>query len=364
MNLATDLAALAAETAAALPLIVTGQAPPIEFFTPSQLRAYRPPPGSVLVGQNHIVRGATFVIGGAPGVGKSRAGTALAVAGATGEPWFGLSVPRQFRTLIVQNENGRLRLSDEFFALPCETLDAWVRVSAPPPFGLALRHADFRQMLAAEIASFKPDVVLIDPWNAVATDDKARDYLDTFELLRGLIPAKDDSPALGIIAHTRKPKHDERASGRGLLNLLAGSYVLASVPRSVFVLQPATDAPDDSRVVFTCCKNNDGDMGTPSAWTRRNGLFAPVPEFDWDEFRTPSVDRTTITAADVAEALAHGERPVAKQDAVQALMHTTGCEKSAAYNALKLDGRFKGQLRNEGKSGALRWTADNRKSLL
>jgi hypothetical protein len=355
MNPPFDLTTLAAETAAALPSVATAQ-PPIEFFNPSQLRAYRPPPGAVLVGQNHVVRGATFVIGGAPGVGKSRAGTALAVAGATGEPWFGLGVPSPFRTLIVQNENGRLRLSDEFFALPCEKLDAWVRISSPPPYGLALRHVDFRQMLAAEIASFKPDVVLIDPWNAVAPDDKARDYLDTFELLRGLIPANDDSPALGIIAHTRKPKHDERASGRGLLNLLAGSYVLASVPRSVFVLQPATDAPDDNRVVFTCCKNNDGDMGTPSAWIRRNGLFAHVPEFDWDDFHTPSAGRAMITATDVAEALAHGLRAVAKSDAVQFLMDTTGCEKSAAYNALKLTGRFKAQLRPEGKAGALRWT--------
>ena len=52
--------------------------PLIEFKTPSQLKNYVPPPGTVLVGDCHIVCGSAFVIGGAPGVGKSRASVALA----------------------------------------------------------------------------------------------------------------------------------------------------------------------------------------------------------------------------------------------------------------------------------------------
>ena len=74
-----------------------------------------------------------------------------------------------------------------------------------------------------------------------------------------------DAPALGIVAHTRKPKTDERASGRALLNLLAGSYVLGSVPRTVFVMQAASDDTTDNRIVWTCCKNNDGELGRRSA---------------------------------------------------------------------------------------------------
>jgi hypothetical protein len=76
--------------------------PLIEFRTPSQLKAFVPPAGSVLVGNCHIVRGATFVIGGAPGVGKSRAGVGLAEAGATGAKWFGLTVHRKFKTMIIR----------------------------------------------------------------------------------------------------------------------------------------------------------------------------------------------------------------------------------------------------------------------
>jgi hypothetical protein len=48
------------------------------------------------------------------------------------------------------------------------------------------------------------------------------------------------------------------------------SYVLGSIPRTVFVLQSASDDPEEDRVVWTCCKNNDGELGQRSAWQRRN----------------------------------------------------------------------------------------------
>ena len=61
-------------------------------------------------------------------LGKSRASVALAVAGALGLPWFGLPVHHKFKTLIVQNENGRYRLKQEFSELDCAALDEFVKV--------------------------------------------------------------------------------------------------------------------------------------------------------------------------------------------------------------------------------------------
>jgi hypothetical protein len=58
--------------------------PMLEFFTPSELSAFTPPVGFNLVGDYHIQKAAPFVIGGAPGVGKSRGAVTLAVVGATG----------------------------------------------------------------------------------------------------------------------------------------------------------------------------------------------------------------------------------------------------------------------------------------
>ncbi len=316
----------------------------IEFHSPLELRDYKPPQNMVLAGDSHITRGGVFVIGGCPGVGKSRATIALAVAGATGQDWFGLKVPRQFKTLIVQNENGRLRLAKEFLDLNCEDLSQRVLVSAPPPYGFAFDHLGFCSQLSKAIQCFAPDVVMIDPWNAAARDEKARDYLETFDRIRSVIPAGDNGPALGIVAHTRKPQGDEKHSGRSLMNLISGSYVPTSVPRSVFILQHASQEPEENRVIWTCCKNNDGELGSPSVWERRNGLFAPVEAFDWQEFDSQNEKRRIVTENDLIALFDSGGAKTGKKQAVEKLMEQSGCAQSAAYNALSLTGRFGSHL--------------------
>jgi hypothetical protein len=108
--------------------------------------------------------------------------------------------------------------------------------------------------------------------------------LDTLRILQEVFLTGSEACALLINAHTRKPQVGERANGRALLNTVAGSYALASVPRCVFVLQHASDDVAEERVVLTCCKNNDGLLGKQTAWWRRNGFFVPVEDFDWDEW--------------------------------------------------------------------------------
>src|SRR6188474_2744901 len=120
--------AIPADFAALERALAKSEPPPIVFLSPTEAQNYQPPDGAKLVGDCHIVKGATCVIGGAPGVGKSRASVALAVAGATGQNWFGLKVHRKFKTLIVQNENGRYRLKQEFSSLDCAQLDSFVRI--------------------------------------------------------------------------------------------------------------------------------------------------------------------------------------------------------------------------------------------
>ncbi len=323
----------------------------VEFEKPSVLASYTPPEGSCLVGDYHIQRGAPFVIGGAPGVGKSRAAVALAVAGATGKSWFGLPVHWKFRTMILQTENGRVRLKNEFSEINCPELDDYVRICAPPPFGFAFDRFEFRDQLTRAIEEFKPDVFLLDPFNRLAQDDKAKDYRQAFDDLLTVLPNGDNAPALGIVTHTRKPKPEERASGRNALNMLAGSYLLGSVPRAVFILQSASDETTESRVIWICCKNNDGELGSPTAWERKNGIFTPAENFDWSEYDAPSEQRLTITEGDLAAVFDGGKRQLAKSQAVQYLMDNTGCKQSAAYAALK---RFSDRL-NQGENKLLNW---------
>lgn len=311
--------------------------PRIEFKTPSELASFKPPEGWNLVGDYHLQRGAPCVIGGAPGTGKSRVATALAIAGATGADWMGLTVHTRFKTMIIQCENGPVRLAEELRDIVATEMDDFVRITPPPPMGFAFDDPAFCDDLRDQIKKWQPDVVVIDPWNRVASDDKAKDYKEAFERLLSILPNGNQAPALVIVSHTRKPKADERTSGRGLLNTLAGSYLLGSIPRCAFVLQPATDDPEDARVVWTCCKNNDGPLGARTAWERLNGLFAPVEDFDWDTFdhRGEKTERRRIITPELIKTVLKAEGGLTKAELAKQLVDGHGFGKTAAYNAIK-----------------------------
>jgi hypothetical protein len=324
-------------------LVETGnepREPRIRVFTPSELRSYNPAQEPVLVGDNHVTRGEVFVIGGEPGVGKSRLGVSLAIAGATGDDFLGLNVRERFRTLILQTENGRYRLKNDFDEIGTTGLDEWVRISEPPPFGLTFSNPEFQADLVAIIAEFKPHVVMLDPWNAASKDDRQRDYAETFDVIRAILPKGDDKPALGIVAHTRKPQTGERRNGgTALMHALSGSYVLTSVPRCIWiVVRGSEDETDDSVVVFNP-KNSNGKNSPRGAWVRRNGLFAPVTDFDWSQFDTPPETRRTITQDDL-EAVLKDRGQLTKAALVKALKERTKLKDNACYKALKADGPF------------------------
>ena len=328
----------------------------LRFYSPSQCRDLVLPEWHVLVGDFHIVRGSTTVIGGPPSVGKSRAITALARVGATREEWFGLPVHVQFKTLILQNENGRHRLKQEFSNVAEDALDKFIRISEPPPFGMAFDRPEFRAELERQCNEFCPAVVAVDPWNSVARDDKQKDYLETFEAIRLALPKGDKVPALVIAAHTKKPQGDVRKTGRSLLHEVAGSHVLASVPRCVFVMQSVSDDPSDDRIIWTCCKNNDGEMGDPSVWHRRDGLFVPA---DMSEAELQAVAngpkvRPSIEESHLRALFDEGRRTLSKKDAVPELMQLSGCGHSACYEALSSAGKFRHHLR-ECENGLLSW---------
>lgn len=322
--------------------------PRIRFYTPGELRDYEPRADEVLVGEGHIMRGEVAVLGGEPGVGKSRATTALAHCGALGRDWLGMKISTPFRTMVIQTENGRYRLRQEHEATPAEDRDAiegMVLVSEPPPFGLTLNQPEFREDLRAAMEQFVPDLVVLDPWNAAARDDKQKDYVEAFESIRGMLPTGAKRPALLVVAHTRKPKPDERRTGgTGMMHLMAGSYVVTSVPRSVLVMCRGSEDEADNAVVLFNPKNNNGNLLKPSAWRRGEASFAPIPDFDWEAFRAARAGRKTITEAHLREVLGGG--PLTRQELVEKLAASAGVSTGAAYNAL--NGRLAGLIREQG----------------
>ena len=72
-----------------------------------------------------------------------------------------LPVHTKFKTAILQAENGRYRLKTELEELSDPVLDAFIRASEPPDFGMAFKNLEFQQSLGAWIAEFKPDVLAL-----------------------------------------------------------------------------------------------------------------------------------------------------------------------------------------------------------
>lgn len=327
----------------------------IEFLRPSQFKSYTPPDNLFMVGDCHIMRGSTSVMAGPPGVGKSRWLFELAYCGATQKDFFGLKVHRQFKTLIIQNENGKYRIGKQFISLDCVPLDGFIRITPPPAYGLSFGLKEFRDQLKEEIDREPPDMMGIDPWNSVAKEQDSREYLETFELIRSVMPRGDDAPALVISCHTRKPKAEERASGRALLHLVAGSYVMGSVPRCVWVMQHASSDTTETAVVLTCCKNNDGELGPRSAWDwdETSGVFLPVASFNWDEFDLTEKERhDQILQSDVEAVLKC--TPMQLVDAVKALKTLTNKSDSTCRRALHPKGKFANHLARD-KEGNITW---------
>ncbi|HCN28907.1 MAG TPA: hypothetical protein DIT64_09090 [Verrucomicrobiales bacterium] len=331
----------------------------LRFFKPSELAAYTVPEDVPMVGDLHLYKGGIFVLGGAPGVGKSFAISALAVCGATGEPWFGLPVHRRFRTMILQAENGMVRLSSEY-KVHCQVpgLDEWLRVSEDVDT-FAFENPDFCAELRAEIEDFRPDLIVLDPWNRAVRDSMEKDFRAAFDAIISCLPEGPERPALLIIAHTRKPRMGEKVNGRGLLNLLSGSLILGSVPRAAFILQAASDDTEPQEFVFCCCKNNNGELGKATAWKREGVRFTgPLEDFDWDAFNNggqgAAGKNKKIEECHLEEVFDGGKKWMKKDAAAKALMQLTGAGRSAAYAALDMvKGRFHDRLRVNPANGEM-----------
>jgi hypothetical protein len=315
--------------------------------------SYQQPADSILLGDCHLVRGNVSVLAGPPGVGKSRAAIALGEAGACGFSWFGLPTKTRFKTFILQNENGKARIKEDF-----QSLDPAVRdclfISAPPELGLAFELPKFRRDLIRHLDSFQPDLLVIDPWNAVARDDKAKDYLESFDLIRKTVGL---SVAILIVAHIRKPQPTDRSdAGRLLLNILHGSYVLGSVPRSVFVLQHASESVHEDRVVVTNCKNNDGSLAPRGCFRRSSSQWPLVSDFDWISWdrppsKTDKLDQELVEEWHIRSVLQNG--PLKLNKAVKTLMSLTGCKRAWAYRLFTPKGPFAFLLSFDQKNGTV-----------
>lgn len=133
------------------------------------------------------------------------------------------------------------------------------------------------------------------------------------------------------------------------MHLLAGSYVLTSVPRCIFVMTRGSQDETDDSVVFFNPKNSNGENAPRSAWHRKLNGFTPAMDFDWKEFDKPPDERKIITLDHIREVFGDGEKRLELKEAAHDLATLAKVTDSAAYNALKADGKFSANIsRNNG----------------
>jgi hypothetical protein len=221
--------------------------------------------------------------------------------------------------------------------MPDRDLDEWLRITPPPPYGLAFQEAGFRSALSEIIRDWKPGLVIIDPWNRAADGDKQADYRGALDAVFACMPERpEEKPAVLIVHHMRKKSNDAvRKHGRDLLHELAGSYQIGSAARCVFALEPASADVTDAAVVLTCCKNNDGHEGEPSAWYRQYGRFDPNPDFDMAVFLNgDGSEKGRGVAFSVVASALQGMAGETKSQAVRRLTDANVCRRTKAFQIL------------------------------
>ena len=130
------------------------------------------------------------------------------------------------------------------------------------------------------------------------------------------------------------------------MHLLSGSYILTSVPRSIFVMVRGSDEETTDSVVWCNPKNSNGPLAARSAWHRQAGGFEPDTDFDWREFDKPPDKRVTVRLEHLAEVFENGDLEL--KDAAHGLASLAGINERSAYNALAPDGKFKAHLSRSG----------------
>lgn len=339
--------------------IAGGHVPMIRVVSLEQVRAFEPDPKDFLVGDGLITRSMLVTIAGVPGVGKSRLATTLAVAGARGNGrWMNVPVLSQWKTLILQQENSSIRLKKEFEAIPKQFNDM-IRVTDGLTHGMAFDKPEFRRELRRIYDEWPFEMLVIDPWNKVTSEDGQKDYLESLANIEACFRGTR-MPSIVIVAHLRKRGRDDASrapkKGRELLDEISGSLGLGSSSRAVFTVQAVTSDLADYRIVFDIAKSNDVENlesnQTRSAWIRANGAFEHIPDFDWNEYDNPGAPQRRGLDEDMIIEVFTGEKELKPAKLSKRLKEVHQIGESTTFRAIA-DKGYLGHMFQRNDNGTL-----------
>ena len=146
-------------------------------------------------------------------------------------------------------------------------------------------------------------------------------------------------------------------SGRALLAESLGSNYLTQKARTVFAIQPASMDLEDDRLVFEAAKCNDGQPIERAAWHRRNGMFIPCKDFDFDAWLNPPDEERSGRKRGDPNALLQGILPKGRRmlraRIAEALKESHQVGASTVYRWL--DKAIEAGLATEDEEGMVSW---------
>jgi AAA domain len=312
----------------------------------SEILSYVPLAGSLLVGDGVVELGEISLLYGPPGSFKGFAVGHLMACGARGYgEWLGHSVNAQFASLWLNCENGRRRLCDQFrkMGLPPDA-ERFIHVTDIPAIW---NLADAR--LAGEIRRIVVDkqirLLIIDTVSNFTDDEFAKQFAAFFAALNTLLHGVEPKPAVLLIHHSRKPKDTDKGA-RGLLNLISGHQTLQRRARSICYLGRVSDDFDEKRMAAVWLKvsNNGEAEGTKTALQlAQDATLQVITDFDWSQWSgasSGSAKHEPKVRKEHIRGLFKDERWLQRSKAVPMLMKIAQVGRSAAYEALRWDGRF------------------------
>ncbi|MFA5688236.1 MAG: AAA family ATPase [Kiritimatiellales bacterium] len=214
------------------------------------LKNYMPDPADIIAGNGLIRKGASTLLAGPTGVGKSVLALQAGICCATGYPFLGIPISKPVKVLVIEAENDPATLKRDILSI-ANAMNVDENLLSQ---NLSIRHlwdtVDFEQRIRMFIEMEKPDLVIIDPYQAyVENDINNSATFSAFSIAISKI-INDFRVALLLVAHFPKPKEVQKV-GREAVYSVAGSAALCNWVRTSISLYPTKDSDQLYQLVFS-----------------------------------------------------------------------------------------------------------------
>jgi RecA-family ATPase len=266
---------------------------------------------------------------GPGGVGKSRLTLHMAIAQVLGWPFLGFKLPAPSRRwLFIGNENSARRFKYELGLMTADiSQNEYDKINENifilPSIDNTSDCLEFGDANALKYwkntaKKVKPDILVVDPWEAVIRDGDCNDASatrDSIRLLRSIFTKYNDKFTPMIVHHSREGSQAAKNSvGFDAGAFAKGSKTIVSMARFAINIAPE-DPEDGSRIVIICGKiNNAAKFRIRAAiMNESTHLYELNDAFDKDAWLSDIDGKNngkTCSVRDVVEAVKEGKHNI------------------------------------------------------